>query len=299
MRRMGYLIGEALRSILLNRVGMVIGVVTTAFTIASFGVFALLYLNVKHFAGSLQEDIQLIIYLKEDVSAKATGTLRRRLERDKAVATLSYISQAQALEDFHRQFPQESSLLDGMGENPLPPSFVVTLTPEFQSSEAIERLASRVTDLPGVEYIRYSQEWIDTLSILVSYVELIALVIGIILGMATVTIIANTIRLSFYARKEEIEILRLIGATGSFIAIPYIIEGGLLGAMGGFISLLLLSGGFEYFRLELEASGWFQGLDSVLAFFPLPTAGLLVLAGLVLGCASSVLSVYGLIRAHS
>lgn len=296
MKRFAFLIGEAFVSLKINRHSVVMGILTTAFTMSCFGVFFLLYVNLKQFTGALQQDVQIIVYVAEDLSQGRLTELRRLFEREKAVTAVSFISPREALEDFHKQFPSESALLEGMGANPLPASFILSVAPRFQEADAMSALASRFQQAPGVSHVRYSREWIETLSILVRYVELGAALIGLILGAATITIIANTIRLSLYARREEIEILRLVGATGPFIATPYLLEGAMLGGFGGALSLLLLKGGFELFLIEVRESGWFQGMESALLFFPAPMAISLVMAGLLLGCASSLLSVYQLLN---
>lgn len=296
MKQFWFFIQEMLASLRIHRTSVLIGVITTAFTIACFGLFFLLYLNVKNLAGSFQDDIQLIVYLTDDVSRQRQADLQRQLKSEEAVASLTFISQSQALEDFHQQFPSESSLLDGMGANPLPASFVLTIAPEFQSADAVFAFAERVQKRSEVEYVHYSREWIESLTVFVRHLEVGAVMIGLILALATVTIIANTIRLSFYARKEEVEILRLIGATSPFIAMPYILEGTLLGAVGGGLSLLLLKGAFEFFRQEIDSSGWFQGMNSIVQFFPIQVSVCLVLAGLFLGFVSSLYSVFGLLR---
>ncbi|MDA0737892.1 MAG: permease-like cell division protein FtsX [Nitrospirae bacterium] len=299
MRRPLYLIQEAFVNIRINRTSVMIGIITTAFTISCFGLFALLYGNLKNLAGTLQQDIEVLVYVQPEASDKIVEGIRQRLEGEKAVNVLSFVSKAEALKEFHQQFPDESTLLQGMEENPLPASFVVQISPQFQESDSIEAFAERIKQFPGVEQVRYSQDWIDTLALLVSYFEFGAIVIGLILAVATITIIANTVRLSFYLRKEEIEILRLIGATGSFIATPYVIEGALLGACGGALALVLLKGVFEFFLLEINASGWFSGLESVLIFFPFQTSLFLVLSGMLLGCGSSIISVFGLMRVRN
>ena len=299
MRRLLYLIQEALASFRVHRTSVMIGIVTTAFTISCFGVFALLYGNLKKLAGTLQQDIEVVVYVKSEASGKVLEVIRQRLESEQVVRALSFVSKNQALKEFYQQFPDESRILEGMEENPLPSSFVIQIAPRFQATDHIEAFAERVNQFPGVDQVRYSQDWIDTLALLVSYFEFGAVIIGVILGVATVTIIANTIRLSFYSRKEEIEILRLIGATKSFIATPYVIEGAILGICGGALALVLLKGIFELFRSELNASGWFSGLESLLAFFPLQTSIILVFSGMALGCASSLLSVFGLMKVRS
>ncbi len=299
MRRPLYLMQEAFVNLRHNRTNVMIGVVTTAFTISCFGVFALLYGNLKNLAGTLQQDIEVVAYVQPEASAQVIEGIRQRLEGEQAVKELTFVSKAEALKEFHQQFPDESMLLEGMDENPLPASFVVQISQRFQEADSIEAFTERIKQFPGVDQVRYSQDWIDTLALFVSYFEFGAIVIGVILAVATITIIANTVRLSFYSRKEEIEILRLIGATGSFIATPYVIEGALLGACGGALALVLLKGVFEFFRLELNASGWFSGLESVLTFFPIQTSVFLVLAGMLLGCGSSLLSVFGLMKVRN
>ena len=105
----------------------------------------------------------------------------------------------------------------------------MTLSPPFRSPEAVKRWAERIGVLAGVEKVDYNQDWIDALSTIIRSIELVAIGIGLILSAAAVTIIANTIRLTLFARRDEIAILRLIGATKTFIRIPYFLEGAVLG----------------------------------------------------------------------
>ena len=291
-----YLLREAMTNLHVNRGSVLIGIVTTAFTLVCFGVFLLLYLNLKSVTGTLQSDVDVIVYLDPGASEQVVSLVQKRLETEPAAVTLTFVSKEQALREFSEQFPEESLLLEGMDANPLPASVVVNLSPRFLDTESLSAFAERVKQLPGVTHVAYSQDWVDTLTLVVSYFELGAVVIGMILAMATVTIIANTIRLSLHTRKEEIEILRLIGATGAFIAIPYVIEGTILGTAGGGLSLALLKGVFEFLRLELNASGWFVGVEHVLPIFPRQVSFLLVMTGMLLGCGSSMLSVFGLMK---
>lgn len=298
MMRWLYLLREAMTNLHVNRGNVLIGIVTTAFTLVCFGAFVLLYLNLKSVTGTLQGDVEVVVYLDPGASDQVASMVQKRLETEPATVTLTFVSQEQALREFSQQFPEESLLLEGMNANPLPASVIVNVSPRFLDTESLSAFAERVKQLPGVTHVAYSQDWVDTLTLVVSYFELGAVVIGMILAMATVTIIASTVRLSLHTRKEEIEILRLIGATGAFIAIPYVIEGTILGAVGGGLSLALLKGIFEFFRLELNASGWFAGVEHLLPIFPGRVSFLLVMTGMLLGCGSSVLSVFGLMKAR-
>jgi cell division transport system permease protein len=114
--------------------------------------------------------------------------------------------------------------------------------------------------------------------------------VGVILSAAAVTIIGNTIRLALFARREEIEILRLIGATRAFIRIPYFLEGAVLGACGSALSLGMLKFGFELLRQQIRETGRLSGIDGMLSFFPLSMCLALVAVGTALGFAGSFVS---------
>jgi cell division transport system permease protein len=290
MRRASYLVREAVANVLTNRTTTMVAVATTAFTFACVGVFLLLYVNLKSMAASLEHDIQVLVYLQDDLGPEAIANLEQQLKADRAVAAVSYISKDQALAEFQKQFPADSHLLQGLGQNPLPASYVVTVAPSFRTSEGIKRWAERARTITGVGQVQYSQDWIDALTNMVRYIEVAAMIVGVILSAASVTIIANTIRLTLYARREEIEILGMIGATKTFIRVPYVLEGAVLGFLGSALSLAILKAGFELFRHEIRSTSRFLGVDSLLVFFPLPMCLLVVGVGMFLGFAGSYLS---------
>jgi cell division transport system permease protein len=122
-------------------------------------------------------------------------------------------------------------------------------------------------------------------------IELVAIGIGVILSAAAVTIIANTIRLTLFARRDEIAILRLIGATTIFIRVPYLMEGAVLGALGSTLSLVMLKFMYELFRQQMRTTGRFAGLDNLIAFFPPSVCLALVAVGMGLGVAGSFVSI--------
>lgn len=290
MRRLLYLLREALTNVLTNRTTTVVAVATTAFTFACVGVFLLLYVNLRAMALSLEQDIQVMVYLQDDVTGRVKTEIEQQLKADRSVAALTFVSKEQALSDFQTQFPAESHLLDGLGQNPLPASFVVTLAAEARSSDAMRRWADRAQLIPGVGQVQYNQAWVEAVASMVRYIELAAIIVGVILSAASVTIIANTIRLALYSRREEIEILGMIGASTTFIRVPYLLEGAALGLLGSALSLVILKAGFELFRHEIRSASRFLGVDALLTFFPWEMCILLILVGLFLGFSGSFLS---------
>jgi len=299
MKRLAYLVKEALANIRLNRTTTLVAVASTAFTLACFGVFLLLYLNLRGVVSSLQEDIKVVVYLHDGLSAQGLSDLQQRLRSEREIAALSYVSKEQALADFREQFPSEYHLLQGLGENPLPASFVVTLSPRFRSSEAVKQWAKRLSSMSGVAQVQYSRDWIENLSAVIGFLELGAVAVGGILSAASVTIIASTIRLTLYARREEIEILGLVGATRAFVRIPYLLEGAVLGGVGSLFSLAILRGGFDLFKLQLGPTGRFLGVESWLNFFPGHVSLWIIVAGLALGFTGSLVSLIQFGRASS
>lgn len=290
MRRLLYLLREAVANVLTNRTTTLVAVGTTAFTFACVGVFLLLYVNLRTMASSLEQDIQVMVYLQDDLTEQARNDIEQQLKVDRAIGSLTFVSKERALADFQAQFPSESRLLQGLGQNPLPASFVVTLVAESRSSDAMRRWANRTQLIPGVSQVQYSQEWVEALAGIVRYIELAAIIVGVILSAASVTIIANTIRLALYSRREEIEILGLIGASTTFIRVPYLLEGAALGLCGSALSLVILKAGFELFRHQIHSATRFLGVDALLTFFSFDMCLVLMLVGLFLGCAGSFLS---------
>jgi len=290
VRTLVYLLRESWVNMRTNRMTTMVAIVTTAFTLACVGIFLLLYVNLRAAAGWLQDDIKIMVYLDDQLPSESVGKVEAQLRGDRAVASLQFISKEQALGEFKAQFPSEAYLLDGLGQNPLPASFVVALAPSFRSPDSVKRWAERGKQIAGVAKVDYNQDWIDALATVIRSIELVAIGIGIILSAAAVTIIANTIRLTLFARRDEIAILRLIGATSGFIRIPYLLEGAVLGGLGSALSLVMLKFMFELFRQQMGATGRFAGLDKLIAFFPPSVCVALVAVGMGLGFAGSFVS---------
>lgn len=299
MTRLRYLLGEAVDNIRANRTTTIIALVTATFTMLGMGVFLLLYLNAQSALGSLREEIKVLVYLRDTASPQAIADLRVRMNRDPAVAAVEFVSREQALAAFRAQFPSEDRLLNGLGENPFPASFVIRVSPGHRSSGSVEALVQKLKALPEVEEVQYSRDWIENLAAALRYLEILGLGVGAVLAVSMVTILANTIRLTLYARRQEIEILKLIGATSGFIKTPFVLEGALLGGLGAACSLLLLRGAFEAAEAKIALKGTFWGLGSGLAFLPGRVAGLFLILGIALGCLGSWVSLMQLRDARS
>lgn len=279
-----------------HRASTLIGIITTAFTLTSLGIFLLLYYNVHNLIGRVQTNIQIIVYPKDAIEPQQLQNLKKIIQGDLAIDSLTFISKNDALKDFKQQFPDEAYLLEGLGTSPFPASLVLKLADTIPTTDAISNLVNRLQQNPDVERVRYNRDWIERLTLVITYMEIVALIVGGVLALASITIIANTVQLAFYTRQEEIEILRLIGGTNLFISIPYLIEGAVIGGLGGAMALGLLRGGFEFFKHKTHTLSMIGGFSSVFEFFPFSLSVLLISTGILLGCIGTLTSMYGWMR---
>ena len=296
MKRIWYFFREAFMSLRTHQASTLIGIITTAFTLTSFGTFLLLYHNVHNLVGRVQQNIQIIVYPKDDIQPQMLQDLKQVIQADPAIESLTLTSKTDALKEFKHQFPDEAYLLEGLGESPFPASLVLNLANTIPSTDRVSNLVNRLQQNPHVERVRYNRDWIERLTLVITYMEIGALIIGGVLALASITIIANTVQLAFYTRQGEIEILRLIGGTNLFISIPYLIEGAVIGGLGGGIALSFLRGGFELFQHKTHTLNVIGGFSSVFEFFPLSFSVLLIIGGILLGCVGTFTSMYGWMR---
>ena len=272
-----------------------VGAITVSSLILGF--LWLLTVNLQAILSDWKAQFEVVVFLREDITANQRELLRRRLQAEAAVAAVQYTSKEEALALFKRDLRGQASLLEGLGENPLPASFQLRIREEHQTGPGMRAFATSLERLEGVEEVLYGHEWVDQIGRLVSVLHVAGWVVGTILGAAAVFIVANTIRLAVYARADEIEILRLVGATRGYIRAPFILEGLFQGLLGAALALLLLFAGYRFlvWRLGLAPAG-LLALGAGRFLEPLQVAGLLV-AGAVLGGMGSLLSVRRFLKA--
>jgi len=181
--------------------------------------------------------------------------------------------------------------------NPLPASFEIGLAKDAQTREAVDQLVERIERIPELEEIQYGKEWTRSLLTFMNILKLLGLILGGLLGVAIVFIIANTVRLTVYARRDELSVMRLIGATNGFIKGPFLMEGLFQGLLGSFLSLLLLFGMYHFWIPKLKHSaGIFFLQDISISFLSASMVLWIVLAGMFLGLFGSLISLGRFLR---
>ncbi len=289
-----YFLRKALGNIWANPFLSLVTLSTIAISMVILGLFFLIYLNVQQSLHQMGSELQITAYLQETISSEQAQVLRSKVADWPEVEKITYVSKEQALARFRSQLREYAGILEGLKENPLPASLELTLMPQYGRSGNIKELSTRLGRLPGVEEVQYGRKWMEKLRVFVEVMKLVGITVGGLLLIATIFVISNTIKLTFYSRREELEIMRLVGATDFFIKAPFLIEG-LLHGLGG---ALLAVGGLSLLVLFL-----FSHLDlplrlAVMAGSP-PTgqlvAGFLGL-GLLLGVLGSMVSLRRFLR---
>ncbi|HKZ33261.1 MAG TPA: permease-like cell division protein FtsX [Vicinamibacteria bacterium] len=287
LRAFSYFVSEALTSLWRSRLVNAVSVGTIAVSLFVLGAFLTVASALSGLVTRWTETVQVIVYLEDATPDRVRESLANRLGEDPAVASLQFVSREEALARFRGMFRDLSSLPEDLGENPFPASLEVSLRPQRQSAAEVERLAKAFTGVPGVREIQYDLLWIERLSTGVRLVRVVGAFLGGILVLAAVFTISNVIRLTIYAREDELDIMRLVGATRAYVKGPFVAEGVIQGGLGGLAASLLLWTALAWLSRDLQLSDLLP--HATLSLSP-ALAVLLVAGGMLVGLAGSLMS---------
>ena len=291
LKKLKQIPADAVINIIRSGWGGLASIATIGVSFLIIGIFLILVLQFNALVAEWREQFQLSVFLDDKITPIQLEILEKRIQSEAAVKSVTFITKEQALANFRRELKGQESLLEGLGDNPLPASFQLKIREGSQSPAALERLSAFLSRLEGVEDIQYGHEWIERVSHAARIMKLLGLIIGSVLTLGSALIVSNTIRLAVYARAAEIEIMRFVGATKAYIRAPFLVEGMLQGSLGALLAMGLL---FAAYRLvaptlklasPLLSTGTGQGLlqPSMIAA--------LVCGGAVIGALGSSLAV--------
>ncbi len=265
-----------------------IGVITLSVLI--FSTFSLIAFNTSSFLKIWEEKIEVIAYLQKKTPPSQIETLLRESRKMEGVDSITYIAPSDAMAFMEAKLGSQKNLLEGIQASVLPPSLEIRLKREYRNAARIGEVVSGLRRFPEIEEIQYGQEWVETFSSLVHVLRLTQWVLGALLLLAMAFIISNALQLTIASRREEIEIMHLVGASPSFIRVPYYIEGMIQGLLGAGLALLFLFLIQRAVLLELPLSikEWF--LKIPIQFLPLEMIGGTLLGGMVLGFLGSFMA---------
>jgi cell division transport system permease protein len=263
---------------------------TMAMTLFVFGAFLLLQENLEHLLTGWGDQIQIQAYLKRALGAAETQALLNRVKAFPEVERVRFISQDQAWTDFRAALGAQSGVLEGLPADVLPASLEIALKAEFRDAPAVEELAQRLRKQEGIATVEYPQEWVDRLSLVILAVQWAKWLFGGVLFVATFFIVGSTVRLAILARRDEVEIMQLVGASKNLIQAPFVLERMLQGVTGALLSVVALWGLFLFLRGQIPSSISLFGPVNQLRFLQLNSISVILLIGWLLGATGSLFS---------
>ncbi|NQT79778.1 MAG: ABC transporter permease [Candidatus Aminicenantes bacterium] len=233
----------------------------------------------------------IVFFLEKDLPETKRSLIEENLKKSSLLKDVQFVSSEQALEKFQQNFPELQGIIDNININPFPSSFETTLRDENISSVKILVFIQEISRLEGIEDVQFNKDWVEKMESLSRLAKAVGFFLGGILILASFFIISNVIRLNVFARKGEIEIFRLVGATNIFIRIPFLMEGMILGVLGALISLVFLFLLINFFPLYLGTS--LGALNELINFRYLSIIQifLFIAAGVIIGLLGSISSI--------
>lgn len=282
---------EALRRIWVSKRTSFVAVSMIAISLLILGSFLLVAENLGRAVEQWQGRSRVVVYLDSEATPEQVRAVDRFLATRPHLAKRTFVTREQALQRFRTWFSNLNDVVGQLDENPFPPSFEVEVTPANAQTRAFYDDMAALRATAGVEQVQYDWEWIARLRRLVGMINVAGLVAGGILGLAAAFTIANVIRLTMMLYREEIEIMRLVGATERIIRGPFLIEGFLQGTIGGLLSILLLFVLFEAARRSVGPTSSILFSFLFATFLPWQKLAALVAGGMLAGWFGSWLSV--------
>jgi cell division transport system permease protein len=271
-----------------NRLLNIITLLTISLSILIVSAFILFFINTNEIMNFWKKGLRVMAYLKPELAGSPMPDLTRRIQNISGVETVRFISKEEAFDQLKAQMKRQASLFDNLDENPLPDAYEIRMNAATQTWDKVENLAAEIEALEEVQEVEYGQRWLGRYTHIFNLFKLTGYAMCGIFFMAAVFIVANTIRLVIYSRRDEIEIMRLVGAAERFIKVPFYFQGLLQGALGAGTGLAILF--FAYLAIVSNIEqGWFSGLFQIRFLSPL-MSGAIILLSMLVGWFGSYLS---------
>lgn len=281
-----YFIKEVYTSFKRNIWMTLASIFTVVLSLFILGFFSIVILNLNKMADTLESQVQISVYLKDDLSQEEIDETKETLSKIEGLQDIKFTTREEAMENFKERLGDQQFLLDALDDtNPLPDSFSLTVT----SPQQVKTIADTAAALDSVESASYSQDIINHLFNLTHLIRLIGVALIILLTGAAIFIISNTIRLTVFARRKEIAIMKYVGATDWFIRWPFLLEGICLGFIGGGLATIFLYIVYNQVTQEIYEAMAFFPLIPQHPFIDYISLAILV-AGIIIGSLGSTIS---------
>jgi len=291
-----YLFDKAIQGIRQGIYVNFITVGTITISLLTLSAFLIVFLNLNNLLDRWREDVHVTIYLDDSILSEDILKVRKKIADFKEVELVRYISKEDAIHILKKVLQTSDDLFEGLTTNPLPASMEVQLKKGYLNLDSVEDFIAKIKGFKEIEEVKYDQYWIKGFSAFLNVFGIVSLTVETGLLLAAIFIISNTIGLSIYARREEVEIMRLVGATNLFIKAPFFIEGLLQGLLGGLLSIGLLYTIYSIFISKVYTSLilYLRGLDP--SFLSLDIVIWVIIGGMLVGIFGSMISIGRFLR---
>ena len=290
-----FFIREGFRSLKRNSTMSAAAITSVIAALLVIGIFFIIVINIDYAATKLESQIEMMVYLEDGLSENIIDTMETEIRSINGVKSVEFISKDTALNNLEKNWGENSYLLEGLeGDNPLPDAFLITLSDPSDASG----VALSVSSISNIEKVVYGKEELANLLNATYVMRMSSVVIILILLFISIFIIANTIKLTLYARRREIGIMKYVGATDWFVRMPFIIEGIVVGMIGAVVSTVILGVGYYYCSglVKNQMIGFMS--ISLIPFNQIIVSMviLLIIVGVVIGAVGSLISVRKFIK---
>ena len=294
--RMAYFTTRALANIRQNFLLSLLTVGTITLAMLIISLFLLVFVNLQGATEDWSRRVQVVVYFDRELAPQEITAFKERINTVRGTDRVVYVSRGEALNRFRARLKGQETLLEGVSAEVLPSSLEISLKSASREAAAVALYVANLKKIPGFGEVQYGDEWVRRFSAFMNFLRLVGTLLGGFLLLAVIFIVSNTIKLTIYARKDELEVLGLVGATRLFIKAPFVIEGILHGAAGSLIAVLILSGCYLAFIQNAANFLSFNPAAEGLSFLPAGYLAGLVLGGVLLGFLGSMTSLKRFIK---
>lgn len=281
---------EGLRNVSRNGWMTFASISAVTVTLLLLGVFLLLAYNVQQFSKQLESQVEMNVYVKEGAARADVLELERQLKSLPELASVTFVSKESGLDQLRSKLAENANLLEGLDkENPLPDKFIL----KAKDPQLIGSIATKVQTLPLVEKVNYGKETVEKMFKGINFVRNAGAVFVVGLCFTALFLISNTIKVTIFARRKEIEIMKLVGATNWFIRWPFLIEGLLIGVFGAILPILVIAIGYHKILQVYPSFMYFSFASYDLVY---SISAILIGIGALIGMIGSVMSISRFLR---
>jgi len=288
--RLGYFMSRAVINIRQNVFVNVVTIGTITLALLIVSLFLLVFVNLENAAENWSERVQVTVYFDHELTPQELAGFRAKINAVPGTARINYVSRDEALKRFKGRLRGQESLLEGVRSEVLPTSLEIALKQSYRETREVEGYVAGLKRIAGISEVQYGEEWVRRFNTFLNFMRLLGALLGGFLVIAVLFIVSNTIKLTIYARRDELEVMSLVGATRFFIKAPFLIEGIVQGAAGSLLAMGLLLALYEGFLHNAGSFLTFNPTTAGLAFLPLEYIVGIILSGVVLGFIGSISS---------